>query len=63
MHSSIEKILLGAQRLPEHLRLVFDGYYMDGMDRSQVCDHLGITPEEFDQRLVQLESEMRAVAA
>lgn len=63
MHSSIEKILLGAQRLPAHLRDVFDRYYMDGMDPKQICERLNITPEEFDQRLVQLESEMRAVAA
>ena len=63
MHSSIEKILLCAQRLPEHLRVVFDRYYLAGMDANQTCECLGITREEFDQRLIKLESEMRAVAA
>ena len=63
MHSSIEKILLAAQRLPAHLRDVFDRYYMDGMEPGQVCERLEITREEFDKRLVQLNYEMRAVAA
>lgn len=60
MHSSIEKILLASKRLPENLKAIFDGLFMEGKEEEQICQEQGISQLEFENRRVRLMRELRS---
>lgn len=62
MHSSIEKLLITARRLPEPLKSIFDGVFMQNESEQVLRERLGLSEEEFQAKHAQLLREMRCVA-
>ena len=60
MHSSIEKILLVSKKLPEPLRVVFDGLFMQNKDEQVICSEQSISLEELYSRRETLMRELRS---
>jgi DNA-directed RNA polymerase specialized sigma subunit len=63
MHSSIEKILLASSRLPEHLKVIFDGAFKQQKSPEQICQEQSISMADYSARHTQLMREIRAIAA
>lgn len=62
MHSSIEKILITAKRLPDPLRLIFQGMFVENKSDEEIRISQGMTAEEFQHSQSQMLREIRALA-
>ncbi len=62
MHSSIEKILITAKRLPDPLRLIFQGMFVENKSDEEIRIAQGMTPQEFQDSQSQMLREIRALA-
>jgi len=62
MHSSIEKILITAKRLPEPLKAIFNGMFVENMPDEDIRIAQGLSVEQYQDSQSQMLREIRALA-
>lgn len=62
MHSSIEKILITAKRLPEPLKTIFNGMFVENKSDEEIRVAQGLSVEEFQDSRSQMLREIRSLA-
>lgn len=62
MHSSIEKILITAKRLPDPLRKIFYGQFVENKTDEEIRIAEGLSVQQFEDSQSQMLREIRALA-
>lgn len=62
MHSSIEKILITAKRLPDPLKTIFFNQFVENKSDEEIRREQGLSVEQFEARQSQMLREIRALA-
>jgi hypothetical protein len=62
MHSSIEKILITAKRLPDPLKVIFQGMFFENKSDEEIRISQGLSVEEFKECQSQMLREIRSLA-